>query len=116
MAGGSATASGVFRRATRPAAPPPMPAMEETATFVLDEAETAPGQVESPSQISQGTVPIAAEGEETQPHMPLPRRTASSSEKMPSAEFSQRLVVAALIGIAVVAFAGLAVALFSWLK
>jgi len=58
--------SGIFRRGTtsKPVTPSPE-AMAETAEYVFDDAEPAPGQIESPSQISQGTVPIAADTEDT---------------------------------------------------
>jgi hypothetical protein len=42
-----------------------MPALDETASFVFDDAEIAPNPAESPSQISQGTVPLASELEDT---------------------------------------------------
>jgi serine/threonine protein kinase len=56
--------SGILSRGGKPV-PKVVPALEETASFVLDEAETAPNQVDSPSQISQGTVPIGSESEDT---------------------------------------------------
>ena len=55
--------SGIFRRA---GVQPPATAaqMDETASFVLDDID-GPGQIESPSQISQGTVSVASELEDT---------------------------------------------------
>ncbi|MCC7476528.1 MAG: serine/threonine protein kinase [Pirellulales bacterium] len=64
MMEGEASASGIFRRGAT--APPPVAApMEETASYVLDEAEFAPAQTESPSQLSQGTVPLASASDDT---------------------------------------------------
>jgi hypothetical protein len=90
--------------------------MDETASFVLDEAETAPGQTDSPSQMSQGTVPIASEGEDTLPHMPPHRRSAASSGKLSVGESSSRTTVAVIVLVAVAAVVGVAIALFSWLR
>src|SRR5262245_16696513 len=57
--------SGIFFRSGAPA-PNVSPAMDETASFsVLDDAEFAPGQIESPSQISQGTESVFGETEDT---------------------------------------------------
>lgn len=63
--------SGILSRGARPPAKV-MPPLDETASFVFDEGETAPGQLDSPSQISQGTVPIGSGSEDTftQPHRP----------------------------------------------
>jgi serine/threonine protein kinase len=61
-------ASGILRRGpSRPLTPPP-PVLAETAEFVLDEMEVAPSTTDSPSQISQGTVPISADTEDTLSH------------------------------------------------
>ena len=116
LAGGSPSASGMFytggRRMT-----PPMVALDETATYVLDESDTAPGQVESPSQISQGTVPIAAEAEDTLPQMPLPKRATMGADSTDRASLdgkSGRLVTFAMIVFAVLAV-GLAIAILRWL-
>ena len=48
--------------------------LDETASFVLDDMEFAPGQVESPSQISQGTVSVASEMEDTLAGVQTPRK------------------------------------------
>jgi serine/threonine protein kinase len=72
----SPTASGFHPVMT--AAPPPALALDETASFVIDDAEDAmPGQLDSPSQISQGTVSMASEMEDTLPGVQAPRRTPS---------------------------------------
>jgi hypothetical protein len=71
LAGATPTSSSMYYRGGRPTQQ--APALEETASFVLDEAETAPGQVDSPSQISQGTVSMAGETEDTLPHLSSPR-------------------------------------------
>jgi serine/threonine protein kinase len=60
--------SGILHRGSvRPMTPTPA-LLAETAEFVLDDLENAPSPTESPSQISQGTVPIAAESEDTLAH------------------------------------------------
>ena len=63
--------SAVVRRA-----PPASAALDETASYVLDDLDFPPGQVESPSQISQGTVSVASETEDTLAGVPAPRRSA----------------------------------------
>jgi serine/threonine protein kinase len=61
------TASGILHRGpSRPFTPPPA-VLSETAEYVLDEMEPVPA-TESPSQISQGTVPISADSEDTRTH------------------------------------------------
>jgi serine/threonine-protein kinase len=65
--------SGIYSRGGTASAKP-APTMDETASFVLDDLGSAPGQVESPSQISQGTVSIASESEDTLTHVETPRR------------------------------------------
>jgi serine/threonine protein kinase len=71
LAEASPAASGAHPVVT---APPPAAALDETASFVLDDAEPAPGQLDSPSQISQGTVSLANEMEDTLPGVHTPRR------------------------------------------
>ncbi len=56
--------SGILFRGGAPAQAA-SPSLDETASFVLDDLEFPPGQVESPSQISQGTVSVASELEDT---------------------------------------------------
>lgn len=51
------------------------PALDETASFVLDDIDAPPHPLDSPSQISQGTVPLAGENEDTLSGVELPRRT-----------------------------------------
>jgi serine/threonine protein kinase len=50
--------------------------LDETASYVLDDVEAAPGQLESPSQISQGTVSLAGDMEETLAGVQAPRGIA----------------------------------------
>jgi len=85
LAGESPTASGIYYRAGR-AASQPSPALDETASFVLDEEEIAPGQVDSPSQISQGTLSNAAGSQDTVAEMP-PQETGSTPRP---AQFTDR--------------------------
>jgi eukaryotic-like serine/threonine-protein kinase len=83
----SAPVSGDRRTSTAGSQPPPP--MDETAAYVLDEAETAPGQIDSPSQISQGTLSNAAELEDTVAHMHSPPTIVSPS-KIPEAAHGRR--------------------------
>jgi serine/threonine protein kinase len=61
----SPTASGILSRGSMGAPAVSPTGFEETASFVLDDFEPPPGHLDSPSQISQGTVPIAGEAQET---------------------------------------------------
>jgi serine/threonine protein kinase len=68
--------SGIFvRGAARTLAP--TPPLKETAEFVLDDDENVPSTTESPSQISQSTVPISAESEDTLAHERRPSQPAA---------------------------------------
>ena len=88
LAGATPTSSSLYYRAARP--PQPTPALDETASILLDENETAPGQIESPSQISQGTVSIAGETEDTLPHLSSPNRAGPRPIPMSEAASSRR--------------------------
>jgi serine/threonine protein kinase len=66
--------SGIYYRGNAPVAQVPA-SLDETASFVLDD-EPMPGQLESPSQISQGTVSMNAEMQETLAGVPAMRRVA----------------------------------------
>lgn len=70
----SPAGSGIFSRGGAPS--PQAHALDETASFVLDDLEFPPGQIESPSQISQGTVSVANELEDTLSGVPTLRRPA----------------------------------------
>jgi serine/threonine protein kinase len=62
------------------AAPPATPnGLDETASFVLDDGEIAPGPVDSPSQVSQGTVPLAGELDDTLSGVHSPHRSGRRS-------------------------------------
>ena len=80
MAETSPAASG-FHRVVN-ATLPPAAALDETASFVTDDADVIPGQLDSPSQISQGTASMANEMEDTLAGVHSPRRASSR----PSAE------------------------------
>ncbi|MGD9635910.1 MAG: serine/threonine-protein kinase [Pirellulales bacterium] len=74
--------SGILRRGpSRPLTPPPT-LLAETAEYVLDEMEVSPSTTESPSQISQGTVPISADNEDTLSHdrQTVPKGPAAAVE------------------------------------
>lgn len=86
------------------------PALSETASFVLDEVETAPSQTESPSQLSQGTTSIAASLEETQPH---PRSTPYRATDAGAGRSGSGWQVALWLGVAVAAVL-LAVVIARW--
>jgi eukaryotic-like serine/threonine-protein kinase len=72
--------SGIFSRGGAPPPPPTQP-LDETASFVLDDAEYAQGQVESPSQISQGTVSVLSETEDTLAGVPAVRRATATPSR-----------------------------------
>jgi eukaryotic-like serine/threonine-protein kinase len=76
-------------------------ALSETASFVLDDVETAPSQTESPSQLSQGTASIAASSEETQPHPRATHYRAESDRPVGAGSRSWRFAV--WLGVAVAA-------------
>jgi serine/threonine protein kinase len=76
--------SGILKRGVaRPVLQPPAN-LPETTEFVLDDMETAPSQAESPSQISQGTVRIASEGEDTLSDMHHPQPVPSQVRVAPA--------------------------------
>jgi eukaryotic-like serine/threonine-protein kinase len=106
----SSPGSGIFYRSGAPA-PAASQGLDETASFVLDDLEFPPGQVESPSQISQGTVSVASETEDTLAGVPGVRRGAATMPTAPPIVVAQSkrrwpIVLAA----AVVISAGLAAA------
>ena len=77
----SSAASGIFQRGSFS---PPSPAqLDETASFVLDDEELAPGQTESPSQISQGTLSVHSELEDTLAGGSAIRRASISKTALP---------------------------------
>jgi hypothetical protein len=79
LAEASPPASGFHAIVTAP--PPPVPALDETASFVIDDADAVPGQLlDSPSQISQGTVSLANEMEDTQAGVHAPRRAPNRTQ------------------------------------
>ena len=91
----------------------PAQQLDETAAYVLDEAETAPGQVDSPSQISQGTLSSGSETEDTVAHVPA-THTIVSRPKAAEAAPARRTwlaVVAALLAI----IGGSAIAAALWM-
>jgi eukaryotic-like serine/threonine-protein kinase len=115
LAVASATASGMFYTGGRPVSPP-IAALDETATFVLDENETTLGQVESPSQISQGTTPIAAEGEDTLPHAPMPRPTRVADAGNSFDSTGRFLALAAVLIVGFAAILAGAIWAVSWIR
>jgi eukaryotic-like serine/threonine-protein kinase len=107
--------SGIFYRGGAPAAPASA-ALDETASYVLDDFDFPPGQVESPSQISQGTVSVASETEDTLAGVPAasvsaPRRSGPVVPLPPlpveatAQQWNKVVVVAAVIVAACVSLA-----------
>lgn len=78
---GTPGGSGIYRRAE--SQPPNAAHMDETASFVLDDLDGPAGQVESPSQISQGTVSVISELEDTLPGVPAVRRVSAGGVASP---------------------------------
>ncbi|MEX0641220.1 MAG: serine/threonine-protein kinase [Pirellulales bacterium] len=75
LAEASPPQSGIFFRGGSPAPKHPVP-LSETASFsVLDDLEAPANPLESPSQISQGTVSMAAGTEDTLSGLHVPRRS-----------------------------------------
>jgi serine/threonine protein kinase len=101
--------SGIFSRAGAPAAQP-SPAMDETASFVLDDMEFAPGQVESPSQISQGTVSVMNELEDTLAGVQAPRRSPAARPVPPPVAVAAASGRGVKVALVVLAIASVAVA------
>jgi serine/threonine protein kinase len=98
-------ASGIYFRGAAPPAPVPA-ALDETASFVLDD-DPMPGQIDSPSQISQGTLSNAAETQETLTGVHAPRRAAPRTMRAPppaaAGSSSKLALVGALILLAAAA-------------
>ncbi|MGH7489773.1 MAG: hypothetical protein ACREMY_29840, partial [bacterium] len=113
----SSPGSGILYRGGAPA-PPTSAALDETASFVLDDMDFVPGQVESPSQISQGTVSVAAEMEDTLPGVQAPRRAPAArtapplSVGAPATRWWPKIVFAVVVLGAVVAVAAWWMGLF----
>jgi serine/threonine protein kinase len=108
--------SGIFFRGSA-RAEPASTGLDETASYVLDDLDFPPGQVESPSQISQGTVSVASETEDTLAGVPAVRRSAPvvRTTPLPAEPASNRwpkVLIAA--GIAA-ALAGIAITALWWL-
>jgi hypothetical protein len=71
-------ASGIHVRGGTPV-PPPVAALPETASFnVLDEVELPANPLDSPSQISQGTVSMTSDMEDTLAGVHIPRRAGQT--------------------------------------
>jgi serine/threonine protein kinase len=110
LAEANPTSSGILVRGGSPPRAAAAPgALDETASFVLDDLESPPGQLESPSQISQGTTSMAASTEDTLPGLHAQRRapaTAAPLTEPPIGTTGQRarhVEIAAIALVAVVA-------------
>ncbi len=89
--------------------------LNETASYVLDDLDAVPNQLDSPSQISQGTVSLVGELEETLPGVPAPRRTpkrAAPDAPATSSKPRWRLIAIGASLLAIAAAAAVAGALF----
>ena len=86
-------------------------------SFIIDDFDFPPGQVESPSQISQGTVSVASETEDTLAGVPALRRSAPVVRTAPlPAEPAPRSWPKTLVAVGIVAaLAGVAVWAAWWL-
>jgi serine/threonine protein kinase len=109
--------SGIFSRAGAPPPPPPAQGLDETASFVLDDADYPQAQVESPSQISQGTVSVLSETEDTLAGVPAVRRPTGAPSRFAPPVVEPRAkrrwpLIAVLITLLI---AGAAVATAWWL-
>jgi hypothetical protein len=90
----------------------PTPALlAETAEFVLDDLENAPSPTESPSQISQGTVPIAAESEDTLAHERHPSMDKPRPDELTPGSERSWLWFSIALALLVAAFAAALVAI-----
>jgi serine/threonine protein kinase len=104
-------ASGIMVRGGA-GAQPAATGMEETASFVLDDFELPAGHLDSPSQISQGTVPIAAETQETLAgasglrRVPLGTRQEPAKSPPPASHWRRVAAIAALVAAAAAGAAG----------
>jgi serine/threonine protein kinase len=112
----SPSGSGIFSKASM-LPQKPAPPLDETASFVLDDMELASG-VESPSQISQRTVPVASELEDTLPGVHTARRPAAepATSLGVQTESKEPLPWAAIIVVAGFSVAAIAALLAWWLK
>src|SRR4051794_462675 len=112
----SPSGSGIFSKASM-LPQKPAPPLDETASFVLDDMELASG-VESPSQISQRTVPVASELEDTLPGVHTARKPAAepASSLGVQAESKEPLPWAGIIVVAGFSVAAMAALLAWWLK
>jgi hypothetical protein len=85
-----------------------MPALDETASFVIDDADAMPGQLDSPSQISQGTVSLANEMEDTQAGVHAPRRTPNQTQPVTTDDVKTTAWRRIAVGVGLVAAAAAA--------
>ena len=100
--------SGILHRGpARPLTPSPA-LLKETAEFVLDDFDAAPSPTESPSQISQGTVPISAETEDTLAHERRP------PQEVPVDKTQSWLWFGVALAVMIMAFIAALVALLRW--
>jgi len=92
--------SGIHQRGAT-SLPPGPGSLDETASYVLDDIEVAPGQLDSPSQISQGTVSLTGSLEETVAGVQAPRRIVERRRESPDSrralDWKLIAIVAALV-------------------
>lgn len=105
-------ASGILRRGpSRPLTPPP-PVLAETAEYVLDEMEVGPSTTDSPSQISQGTVPISADNEDTLTHEREMAPEKTSEDAVAEAGHARSWMI---FGVALMALTAAFIAALAWI-
>ena len=109
--------SGIFVRGSTPAPAPPAPALDETASYVLDDFDFPAPQLESPSQISQRTVSVASENEDTLASVPPLRRPAPPPlpAPQPPAEIRRPKAAKVVLALGILAVAVVAVRIAVWL-
>jgi serine/threonine protein kinase len=88
--------------------------LDETASFVLDDLEVPPGQLDSPSQISQGTASLAGALEETVAGVQTPRGIAI--RRRPEAAQAPASRRWRLVALAAVVIGGAAAVLAWWME
>jgi hypothetical protein len=104
-------ASGIFQHGPARQLTPPPAALAETAEYVLDDFEPAPSPTESPSQISQGTVPISADTEDTLSHERQPSTTARDEAEVGRGSYQSWLWFGAALALLIVGFVAALVAI-----
>jgi eukaryotic-like serine/threonine-protein kinase len=118
LAESNPSGSGILSRSggSAAAAPASGGGMDETASYVLDDLEMPPNPLDSPSQISQGTFPIAGSTQETIAGVPAARRVVLSQPPATEPVLAEPPVWPKILAAAVIsAVGGAAAAWLIWL-